>query len=94
MDRKQLPQLLGLQEKAVPLSDLTVRCGFLAGSSPDYDNYTSPSNDVWYSSDGITWTEATASAAWSARCLHNAVVYDSEVYVMDGTYDNGIDTFS
>jgi hypothetical protein len=26
-------------------------------------------NDVWYSSDGTSWTQATASAAWSPRSL-------------------------
>jgi len=34
-------------------------------------------NDVWYSSDGITWTQATAAAAFSTRILHSSVVYNN-----------------
>ncbi|MFP6789949.1 MAG: OmpA family protein [Thalassolituus sp.] len=36
-------------------------------------------NDVWSSSDGITWTEETASAAFSARYGHRVVVFPDPV---------------
>ena len=45
-------------------------------------------NDVWHSTDGATWTQATANAAWSARSGHSSVVYDNKMWVMGG-YDGG-----
>ncbi len=42
-------------------------------------------NDVWYSTDGINWTEATASAAWSARNDHVVLAYDDKMWVMGGS---------
>jgi len=42
-------------------------------------------NDVWWSTDGITWTQATASAGWSGRHGHTSVVYDGKMWVMGGT---------
>ncbi len=41
-------------------------------------------NDVWYSTDGVNWTEATASAAWSARNDHVVLAYDDKMWVMGG----------
>jgi hypothetical protein len=41
-------------------------------------------NDVWWSTDGVTWTRATASAGWSARYAHTSVVYDGKMWVMGG----------
>lgn len=36
-------------------------------------------NDVWYSSDGVDWFQATASAPWVAR---SAVVFNGKMWVM------------
>jgi len=41
-------------------------------------------NDVWWSTDGITWTQATASAKWSVRSGHTSVVYNGKMWVMGG----------
>ena len=41
-------------------------------------------NDVWYSSDGINWTEATSSADWSVRYNHESIVYNDKICVMGG----------
>lgn len=41
-------------------------------------------NDVWFSSDGKTWEQATASAPWSPRAYHQAVVLGDKIYVMGG----------
>ena len=41
-------------------------------------------NDVWYSTDGVTWTEATSSAAFSARFSHTTAVYDNKLWVIGG----------
>jgi outer membrane protein assembly factor BamB len=43
-------------------------------------------NDVWYSTDGVNWTQATASAAWSEREGHTSVVFDNRMWVIGGGY--------
>jgi hypothetical protein len=43
-----------------------------------------PLNDVWSSTDGVTWTRATATAAWAARQDHASHVYDNKMWVMGG----------
>ena len=40
--------------------------------------------DVWYSADGVNWTQATAEAPWGERCLQCAVVHDGKIWVMGG----------
>jgi len=49
-------------------------------------------NDVWYSIDGINWTQATANAGWSARWDYTSLVYDNKMWVMGGweRWDDGI----
>jgi len=41
-------------------------------------------NDVWYSSNGINWTQTTSSAGWSARTLHASVVFGGKMWVLGG----------
>ena len=41
-------------------------------------------NDVWYSSDGKEWTQATANAGWSPRAYHQAAVLNDRIYVFGG----------
>jgi PKD repeat protein len=41
-------------------------------------------NDVWWSTDGVEWTQATAAAAWSGRYDHTSVVHDGKLWVMGG----------
>jgi len=41
-------------------------------------------NDVWYSTDGINWTQATSSAQWSPRRGHTSVVYDNKMWIIGG----------
>ncbi len=44
-----------------------------------------PSNDIWRSSDGVTWTSVTTTGPmWTARQQHVAVVYNSLMWVMGG----------
>ncbi len=54
----------------------------MAGDSDDYKN------DIWYSADGTTWTQATSSASFSARAYHSSVVYDNKMWVIEGFYYN------
>jgi hypothetical protein len=41
-------------------------------------------NDVWYSSDGKNWTQATAHANWKARAWATGIVYNGLMWVMGG----------
>ncbi len=43
-----------------------------------------PLNDVWSSTDGITWTEETASAEWGARISHRSVVFNNKIWRTGG----------
>ena len=41
-------------------------------------------NDVWYSTDGKHWTQATGRAPWPARAYHAAVAFDDKLWVFGG----------
>lgn len=41
-------------------------------------------NDVWYSEDGVTWTEATGKAPWHERLWFSAVTYRDRMWVLGG----------
>ena len=45
-------------------------------------------NDVWSSTDGKSWREETAAAAWVQRQRHQAVSHRGRLYVLGG-YDGG-----
>jgi type II secretory pathway pseudopilin PulG len=51
-------------------------------------------NFVFHSTDGISWTQATASANWSARAHLQSVVFDNKMWIMGGnngpTYLNDV----
>ncbi|MBN1436155.1 MAG: hypothetical protein JW936_03695 [Sedimentisphaerales bacterium] len=40
--------------------------------------------DVWYSTDGVNWTQATANAGWTPRRFHGSVVYDDKMWIIGG----------
>ncbi|KAK3584149.1 hypothetical protein CHS0354_035229 [Potamilus streckersoni] len=42
--------------------------------------------DVWKSTDGITWTQATSAAGFSGRAHHAGAVFDGALWVIGG-YD-------
>jgi len=46
-------------------------------------------NDVWYSTDGIDWTRATANAQWVRRATHSSVVFDDRMWVIGGAIPSG-----
>ncbi len=54
----------------------------IAGVTGSYDD------DVWYSSNGITWIQATAAAGFALRAQTSAVVFDNKMWVIGGR-DNG-----
>ena len=57
--------------------------GGWTGGSSTQGGYAN--TDVWYSTDGITWTQATAAAGWSARTYACAWVYDNKMWIGGGT---------
>ena len=42
-------------------------------------------NDVWDSTNGINWSQKTASAGWSRRDQHTSLVYNNKMWVIGGT---------
>ncbi len=43
-------------------------------------------NDVWYSADGINWSQATDSAPWDRRFNHTSVIFDDKMWVIGGIF--------
>ncbi|MDD2717294.1 MAG: SUMF1/EgtB/PvdO family nonheme iron enzyme [Candidatus Wallbacteria bacterium] len=59
----------------------------------DWEGSNTLFNDVWYSSDGVSWTQANANSAWSARCGHTSLVFNNKMWVLggwDGTQKNDV----
>ncbi len=59
---------------------------WLMGGTENYyfGDKASLKNDVWSSSDGKNWEQATANAGWSPRAYHQAVVLNDRIYVFGG----------
>lgn len=49
-------------------------------------------NDVWHSSDGVHWTQATAHAAWTPRQVDKCVVFQNRIWVIGGDVIDGLPT--
>jgi len=45
-------------------------------------------NDVWSSSDGVTWNQLTAEAPWSGRAGLSAEVLGDHIYVLGGSQND------
>ena len=43
------------------------------------------SNEVWSSTDGVTWEQATKQAGWSPRLAAGAVVFKGRMWILGGT---------
>lgn len=41
-------------------------------------------NDVWYSTNGKDWTQATAQAPWAPRAFHGALSFNGKMWVFGG----------
>ena len=41
-------------------------------------------NDVWFSEDGVSWTQATETASWGPRLWFSSVVYRDKMWVLGG----------
>jgi N-acetylneuraminic acid mutarotase len=47
-------------------------------------------NDVWASTDGATWSQVTAAAAWSARESPAGTVYKNKMWLIDGAREGDV----
>jgi len=58
----------------------------IAGASvnPAGPSVSQQTNDVWYSADGQTWSQATASAAFTARTRLTGTVHDGKMWIAGG----------
>ena len=41
-------------------------------------------NEVWFSSDGATWSEVTSIVPFSARGFHGALNFNDNIYIIGG----------
>jgi len=55
--------------------------GWYNGRLPDH----APTNDVWCSTDGVKWEQATPSAGWSPRLAAGAVVFKDKMWILGGS---------
>jgi hypothetical protein len=46
-------------------------------------------SDVWSTTDGVTWNQATANAAWPWRYFFSAASFNGQMWVMGGTGASG-----
>ena len=53
---------------------------------PSYTDY----NDVWYSTDGINWIEATDNASWIPRQAFELLVFDNKMWVIGGFDESNV----
>jgi hypothetical protein len=59
----------------------------IGGNGPD--RWDAPNQkDVWYSSDGKNWVQATSSAPFGDRAEHESVVFDNKIWIMGGSSAN------
>ena len=53
---------------------------------------TNALNDVWYSDDGITWTQQALHAPWGPR-LPVAIVFQDKIWIYSGKHTGGTDNW-
>ena len=89
--KREKPTLTVSETQLLPSAKFSPRCGAAsvvfkdkiwilggwAGGS-DLDGL----NDVWCSSDGVHWSEATSNAEWSGRFGHAAVVFKNKIWIL------------
>jgi len=55
-----------------------------------YDEKSTNFHDVWYSSDGETWTLATDDAGWAERRFHIITVFRGQCWLLGGVTDGNV----
>ncbi len=46
-------------------------------------------NDVWNSTDGITWTQVTTNGGWAARTFFATATFNNKIWIFGGRSSNG-----
>jgi len=41
-------------------------------------------NDIWYSTNGVNWFQATGNAWWTVRAAYASVIFDNKMWVLGG----------
>ena len=59
---------------------LTGGANWVGPENSDYTHF----NDVWTSTDGVSWLQITSSAPWAERAQHGVVVYDGQLWILGG----------
>ena len=59
----------------------------IGGYTDDGSGNYAYANDVWYSTDGISWTQVPVTTAFPARNFHTSVVFDNRMWVIGGNSD-------
>jgi uncharacterized protein affecting Mg2+/Co2+ transport len=54
------------------------------------ENNSQALNDVWFSSDGASWTQATANAPWPKRSSFGALFLNNKLWVLGGSNFTGV----
>lgn len=57
-------------------------------SGPPFISTSEFFNDVWRSRDGVNWTQMTSDAAWAGRAGLSSVVFNGEIYVLGGSFND------
>ena len=60
----------------------------VAGPCPDFITVSDFFNDVWRSSDGVTWEEMTDQAPWEARAGLSAASFKGKLWVVAGSQND------
>jgi hypothetical protein len=47
-------------------------------------------SDAWYSTEGVTWIQATAKAGFSPRWGHSSLVFNNKMWVIAGISPDSI----
>jgi hypothetical protein len=64
---------------------------WLIGGLRDYVNSGGPYyDDVWYSSDGVTWTQVTSNATFLEANGYSTVFFDNRLWVIDADQGNSV----
>jgi hypothetical protein len=68
----------------------------IGGSTTGLDGAATPSDDIYYSSDGKNWIKATSNPGFSSRFYQASVEFDGKIWAIGGknaTYNDYIDAW-
>jgi len=63
------------------------RIWVIGGIIKDGSGWINPTNEVWYSFDGVYWSLFN-NASWQARYAHTSFVFNSRIWIFGGSYSD------